>query len=356
MSATSPPLDHDWQAVDLSGDPHLVLGRRKGRGIEAARLDVHIDLFADMREACLSALQTIATTRGRAYEPNAQIETGEEHFLFSVADLASLIPQPSSETNAKVDDGLNELAESAESNVRDASPAAFYPALLGCLRDPGSLNLLTRSDFFRFTPLFYAIMWQQSDDKWVSFIRKTNPRQFFKAGRRWCQYSDALKRVPTEPTFVLEQQVDVVVNAGIIVSFSGSVIKTLFSDLRLVHAEVPSYVHAASETIREHVPLTEQSIESLNAAGKKLQSVATRLYGLSTRLNELKEHGTLTSDRYREIARDDERALGVLDSAGRFDFDEDGAMIFLDIIEGRYFEDDWTGSPRRADRFSQRST
>jgi hypothetical protein len=356
MNATSPPLDHGWQDVDLSGDPHLILGRRRSRGIEAARLDVHVDLFADMREACLSALQMIVTTRGRAYEPNAQIETGEEHFQLSVAELANLIPQSSPEANTKVDDGLNESTESAEGNVHVASPAASYPALLGCLRNPGILDLLTRSDFFRFTPLFYAIMWQQSDHRWVSFIRKTNPRQFFKAGRRWCQYSDALKRVPTEPTFVLEQQVDVVVYADRVVGFSGLAVKNLFSDLRLVHAEVPSYVRAASETIREYVPLTEQSIESLNAAGKRLQSVATRLYGLSTRLNDLKERGALTSDRYREIARDDERALGVLDSAGRFDFDEDGAMIFLDIIEGRYFEDDWTGSPRRADRFSQRST
>jgi hypothetical protein len=312
-----------------------------------------------MRDACSAALRLIFTTRGRMYEPNAQLESGEEHFELSVAELVMRVPPSARQTTRRGSDRPkkdfgNVAAGAGEAAQGSSSADTDDPALLAILRSPGSLNVINRTGFLRFIPLFYAIAWQQSEGNWVSFIRKANPRLLFKTGRRWCQYSDALKRVPTEPTFVLDQQIDVIVDAEKIVSFSGSALKNLFADLQLVQTEVPAYVRAASETIREHIPLSDQSIESLNAAGKRLQSVATRLYGLSTRLNELKEHGSLTGERYREIAGEDENALGLLGSDGQFDFDENGALIFLDIIEGRYFEDDWTGSARRADRFSQR--
>ena len=69
-----------WRAVDLSRDPHLVLGKRRGRGIEGLRLEVHRDLFEDMRLVCSAALDAIFSSTGRQYEPYAELERGEEYF------------------------------------------------------------------------------------------------------------------------------------------------------------------------------------------------------------------------------------------------------------------------------------
>ncbi|MEY2848467.1 MAG: hypothetical protein RI885_1132 [Actinomycetota bacterium] len=44
----------------------------------------------------------------------------------------------------------------------------------------------------------------------------------------------------------------------------------------------------------------------------------------------------------------------LLNSANEFDFGEDAVGSFLDVCEGRWFEDDFTGEKRRADRLSRR--
>ena len=39
---------------------------------------------------------------------------------------------------------------------------------------------------------------------------------------------------------------------------------------------------------------------------------------------------------------------------GELDLEEDSIPSFLDFLEGRFFHDDHTQEPRRADRFSKR--
>jgi hypothetical protein len=348
-----------WRAVDLSRDPHLVLGKRRGRGIEGLRVEVHRDLFEDMRLVCSASLDAIFSSTGRQYEPYAELERGEEYFELAVADIPQSPPsarRASSTVGGAEEDKVTipDTATVGQAASTAAGGRETAAALLATLQEPGRLRVIDSDEFLNLSPLFYSVCWQQDGRSWVSFIRKTNPRQFFKAGRRWWQYGDTLKRIPQEPTFVFEQQMDLIVSAERIVAFSATALKDLFTDVGLAQTEVPRYVSAASDLIHEEVPLSGRSVEALNAVGKRKVSVASRLFGLAARIAELKEHGVLTSDRYREIAQDDERAASLLDHAGTFDFDESDAEVFLDVIEGRYFEDDWTGSPRRADRFSHR--
>lgn len=324
--------DDLWRRVDLSNDPHLVIGKRRGRRIEAVRMEVHEDLFEEMRDVCKSAIDQVLSTRRRRYEPYAELEPGEEHFALTNEEISTR-------------DGGVQVP-----GPRDGGGAALFEAL----QNPGEMYVIDRDRFLRFNPVFYAVACQQSGSTWASFIRKTNPRQFFKTGRRWWQYGDTLKRVSTEPEFVFEEQVDIIIWQKNLVSFSTSALKTLFTDVGLVKSDVPRYVAEASALIQEEVPLSRRSSDALNALGKRRVSVANRLYGLAARITALKEQGVLTSDRYRAVTQDDERASRLLDSDGMFDFDEENAEVFLDVIEGRYFEDDWTGSPRRADRFSRR--
>ena len=105
--------------------------------------------------------------------------------------------------------------------------------------------------------------------------------------------------------------------------------------------------------LAEYIPMSDRCVESLQTLGKRRQSIATRLYGLSARLQELQGANALTKERFKEIVKDDPRALAIIEN-DRFDFDEEGGNIFLDVIEGRYFDDGWTGNHRRADRYSAR--
>ncbi len=355
MSSASAAGEFDWASTDLSGDPHIVLGRRSRGGITAARIDVHEDLHEQVREVCRDAIQKAGETTRRVYEPNAALEAGEEHFALTIQQLQQRVRSfrnlsPGRATSAT--DDLDE--EMAMSPAAADAEGGEDPALIACLRNPVAHRLATRQEFQGFNPFFYAVCWQLRDRTWISFIRKTNPQQFFKVGRVFCQYADTLKRIDTQPTFALDPQVDVISHGDHLLSFSGSALNLLFTDIRLVQSGVPAHVDEISEAISDNMPLTEQSMQALVSAGVRLKSVAIRIYGLSTRLRELQESGTLTTERYREIAAGDEKALRLLGSDDQLDFDEAGAHTFLDVIEGRYFEDDWTGSPRRADRFSSR--
>ncbi len=355
MSSASAAGEFDWASIGLSGDPHIVLGRRVGDGIAAARIDVHEDLHNQIREVCRNAIGRVSSTARRVYEPSAELEAGEEHFVLTVQQLQHLVGNsrnPGSGRDASETDDSDE--EATMSPVVENAEGDEEPALIECLRNPVAHQLATRAEFRGFHPFFYAMCWQVRDGTWISFIRKTNPQQFFKAGRVWCQYADTLKRIEIQPTFALDPQVDVIVHGDRVVSFSRSALDFLFTDVRLAQSGVRTQVGEISEAISDNIPLSEQSMQALVAAGRRRKSVANRIYGLSARLRELQESETLTTERYREIAAGDEAALRLLGSDDRLDFDEAGAVTFLDVIEGRYFEDDWTGSPRRADRFSSR--
>jgi hypothetical protein len=63
----------------------------------------------------------------------------------------------------------------------------------------------------------------------------------------------------------------------------------------------------------------------------------------------------LSIDPVRQVLENHEVAFeDLINEDGEFIFEEPYAPVFLDVIEGRWFEDDWTGERRRADRFSQR--
>ncbi|MFC5142040.1 hypothetical protein ACFPK1_27670 [Actinomycetospora rhizophila] len=364
INATDP---EGWNDVELTGDPFLVLGRRRGRKIECYRLDLHEDLFDDLRVVCDQARQLALTTRSRPYEPNAELEGGEEHFDLAVHALPDrngpALDSPAKPSRsdpgtvgsgpARVNPSRGLKPEGQGSAEQEGASEAEESTLVTSLRRPDQLHKLTRPEFDDMRILLYAVCWQQSDGTWVAFVRKTNPRQVFHPGRRWCQYSETLKRVQNAPSFVYDDQIDAIIKADRIAGFSASTMKNLFNDVGLAMTEVPAYVSAAAERIEETLPLSGQSQSALLALGQRRQSIAVRLYALGARLDELASEAALTTERYQEVIGDDEEAAKLIVN-GEFDFDEEGALVFLDVIEGRYFDDDWTGIPRRADRWSRR--
>ncbi|MFE7201818.1 hypothetical protein ACFU8R_16250 [Pseudonocardia alni] len=335
-----------WGTVDLSGDPHIVLGKRQGRGIAAVRVDVHQDLFNKIRPVCSKAILDTQTTKSRGFDPNAALEAGEEHFRLTVADIRrlnqGLTTNSSSESSPQIGEPIGRPEDDEEF------------AIVKALRNPIEHRPIKKSEFLEYQPFFYAICFQQKDDSWVSFLRKTNPQQFFRLGRVWCQYGNALKQTDEQPTFALDPSIDVVLYGDNLAGFSASAIKFLFTDARLARAAVPDKVEQLREAIAGTLPLSSKGAASLVAAGARRNSFASRIYGLRARLEEVQEHGPVDAERFRILAGEDQAVLDLLNNEDQLEFEEHQAEIFLDFIEGRYFADDWTGNDRRADRWSKR--
>lgn len=331
-------LDGFWRALDLSGDPHLVLGKRSGRSkMEAVDVPLHSDIHDAFRNVCSRAIERVCASTARPYEPTAEIERSEEYFVLRIDELPKR-PPIKRPANAKGEEAQN----SEENPDRTAS-------LVSTLRSTSRLQSIDAHRPPEFNALFYSIAWQQSGGGWVHFIRKSNPRQYFKPGRIWTQFGDALRRT-ADPAMAIDDEVDVIFTDEVLAGFSSVVVKNLFTDVHLVMRDVPQYVARVSKLLLKVLPLEAEAAAILEKVAHQKFSVASRLYSLPERLAVLE----LSCDRVREVL--DAHQLDpdtLLSSNDTFSFGEENVGVFLDVLEGRIFADDWTGESRRADRFSR---
>ncbi|HEX4817677.1 MAG TPA: hypothetical protein VFV66_33475, partial [Nonomuraea sp.] len=199
--------------------------------------------------------------------------------------------------------------------------------------------------------IIHTVARQQADETWVHFIRKTNPRSVFKPGLKWFGYGDTLKKIE-DPAMVIDDHVDLILTSDHLAAFRGQHLKTLFTDVHIVLQDVPKYVEAISKVLdEESIGITGDAKEALLAASKRRVSFAARIYHLQERLSEIR----LDLDRLGAVL--DLHSIDIsslLDGEGRLHFQEEQAGLFLDVLDGRFFKDDWTGEPRRADRYSRR--
>jgi hypothetical protein len=318
--------------IDLTGDPHLVLGRRaRKKGIETVQVELHADLHDLLRHTCELAIEKVQATDGRPYEPSAELESGEEHFFLHIDQIPV---QVSVSVSGQNDD---------ENPERTA-------ALIEALGDFGSIEYIDRAGLRDFKPLFYSIAWQQSGGDWAHFIRKANPMQVLKPGRIWTQFSDVLVSMQ-EPAMAIDGEVDIILANGVMRAFKSTPVKDLFTDVHLVMRDVSTYVGRVRDLLNTSVPLGQAAAESLEKAAHKKYSIAVRLYLLPERISQL----NLSVPRLRRVFNQhDLDQYELLGKDKTFSFGEDMVPAFLDVIEGRYFEDDWTDEFRRADRFSKR--
>ncbi|MEZ7127746.1 hypothetical protein ACBR40_20660 [Nonomuraea sp. AD125B] len=336
----TPEHPRAFDEITLDGTPYLVLGRRAGqRGMQAKKIIINEALHDPLWELSLNALERVRASNSRPYEPNAELER-EEFFLL---DLDEIPEQPEKLPSRRKSD------LPAEDHNEDRTAA-----LIRALRDVGVLDTLAPYELPHFpTPIFYSIAWQQANDTWVHFIRKTNPRVVFKPGLRWFGYGDTLKKIE-DPAMVIDDRVDMILTSDHLAAFNGLHLKTLFTDVHIVLQDVPKYVETIAKVLdEESIGITGDARAALLAASKRRVSFAARIFHLQERLPEI----GLNLDRLGTVL--DRHAIDVsslLDGEGRLHFGEEQAGLFLDVLDGRYFKDDWTDEPRRADRYSRRQS
>jgi hypothetical protein len=288
------------------------------------------------------------------YEPTAELEEGEEHFVISISELPS--PGPPARGSVRTEPPGTAAAveeEPAESN--DAASATLRAALpdvadlVDITRRADSLDPIDAGQLAEGTFLFYGIVLPGEDGN-VGFIKRTDPVTALRKGRAFFQFSDALVAIQ-RPDFMLFPDIDLIVGPTAIAAFRKSALNALLSDVRVVLQDVPAKVREVAKSLTSKVPLTAAATEALERYCSTRPSLAARLRTLPTRVKGIK----LTPELVRDaLKRHGEGPSLLVTPDGQFNFTGDGVRAFLDIAEGRWFEDEFSGERRRADRYSLR--
>ena len=331
--------DSQWSQIALTGDPRLMVGwRTDQKRLKALKVHLHEDVFEDLRELCQPTVQFLADgAEERAYEQFAALEPGEQFFSYDISDLPRRPP-----------------VSPPPPVVMPGSPTDDTADLVRLVRTVDSLTDVSRKQMAKGLYSFYTICWPQpGDGLMVGFVSRKDPMTTLRPGTRYLRFSETLLRKADPPEVSLSPGSDLVVGPRSLAILSTSVFSSLLGDVEVMFTAVPKHVATLRAKLAHTVPLTGQAESALQAEAQRLLSYARRLSALLPRLNAITT--TLSAHALRTaLSSHGVKASLLLNPSGSFDFNQQNVGLFLDLMEGRYFEDDLTGERRRADRFSRR--
>jgi hypothetical protein len=280
-------------------------------------MDLHQDVFSELRASCAPALATIQSSDARSYEPFSALEHGEQYFSFQLVDGGATANHAESSLHAQIQ-GVDQL------------------------------DVLDADELRRHGILFYAIIWPRSGGGFLGFVTKSDPRKSLRPGFRYFQFGQTLRRVD-QPDLVISDGADLVIRPGEVAALSESAFKNLFSDLEVVFASVSTNVDGIEAALATSLPLSPPSSKALRSIGSKKVSVARRLDLLVPRLAKIEQD----PKKFRaHIKKFGFNPADFVDRKGQLIFTEENVEQFLDFAEGRVYEDELGLEQRRADRFS----
>jgi hypothetical protein len=347
----------DAFAVDFEKDPHLVLGwRPMTRRLAAGRVPLRDDVFESLRQVAREALARLGSSRSRSYEPAAELEESEEHFVVPIGDLPPPQRPPRRQRSARTETGTaNEAGAGTDEHPR-VEPGSDLGGtlpdvadLVAIVRQVDDLESIDAGRLAEGSFLFYGIVLPGPAGH-VGFVKKTDPVTTLRKGRAYFRYADALVTT-ARPDLMLYGDVDMVVGPTDIAVFRKSALDQLLSDVRVVLQDVPANVGLVGTSLAAKVPLTAAARDSLEEYCSTRPSLAARLRLLPARIDQIK----LTPACVRKaLRRHGEDPSLLVNGSGEFDFAGEGVRAFLDVAEGRWFEDEFSSERRRADRYSIR--
>jgi hypothetical protein len=316
-----------WDGVDLAGEPRLLLGQRKGsKKIEVHRIEVHQELFEDLRSIAQGAIAELQRREAKPYSTFAS-KTGDDYFDVEVTD----IPQRRNRRKREDDPEAYEIASA-----------------LAMIADCDDHPVMTAPELRNADPSLYAIVFEGNGD-YVGFIRNASPRRPVKPGLKYLQYGDTLKKIEP-PDLAIGDDIDLVVAADRCAVLSPTAFTTLFGDVGVAFEQVPSNVTAMSDALKDVIPLGPRTLVALNDRCGRRVSDAKRLHHIVTERKEALK-GLNPSEMKTLLRR---RGLDGAVQKGELSLIDDNISDFLDLVEGRLFNDDVTGEERRADSYSPR--
>lgn len=332
----------DWRAIDTSGDPILVVGRRpRPKQLEGFVVDLDVDTHGIMRDIVATTVTALASRSRLDWHPDAHIEQGEEYLTVSVSDLPSA-PRRRHRGNAREPDQPGQrpppdplLAEAAD--------------LLRVVLAPGELDNLHPAELAEGNFRLYAIVWEAGDqDGPVAFVSEYDPTAILRKAHSFFRFDGTL-RAADPPDFTLDRQADLIVTRTEIAILNPTVFNRLFADIRALLNDVPAYTKALKKALKG-LPMSSASELAIEQVCATRPSYARRLQNLAASPGA----ASITASTLRAVLRRHSQDPGDFLRSGSLEIGPAQVPVLLDVAEGRWYEADFTSEPRRAARWSRR--
>lgn len=334
----------DWSEVNLDGDPILVVGRRSGpKALEGFVVDLHVDTFSVIRSIARTTIDEITRLEAVEWHPNAEIDEGEQYLTVQVDDL----PSPPERSRR-----LHEVTTPVGSSSQPIDPQLHQAAaLLRLVLAPGRLSNLHPANLEDGDFLFYAIVWEEGNAGGpVAFVSKYNPIMVLRRANSWFRFDGTL-RLASPPDFALDDCGDLIITEDEIAALRPSAFDHLFSDIRALLNDVPKSVSVLQKAFAR-LPISSSSLRALEVVCATRPTFARRLQELAVG----KHASTITPAKlHAALKRHGEEPTDFI-RGGKVEITRAEVGPFLDVLEGRWYEADFTSEPRRAARWSARKS
>lgn len=312
--------------LDMASDPRLILGWRDGKTLVGRRVALDKDVLPSFHSIAEDTLAVLADAEARSYEPDAALEKGEQYFAVPTVDL------PTKVIEEATGDGTSNAASLL---AMTKAPDELLPVSPAALSDRASY-------------LFYGLVFDTTDGDQAVFIKKTNPAQVARSSRVSLFSGRDVLKISSPPTLVLAHDIDLLVTATHVFVLSKSPFDQLLNDVAVALADVPINVARTVEALKAAVPMNDRATESLKVLAARKPSVAVRLRRLPERIANIQ----VTPDAIRARLVEMGNSADDLLDGDDFSFPQTRVSLFMELLEGRHFEDGWTGTRMKADKMS----
>jgi len=316
----------DWAAVSLQRGAELVVGWRPRRSrLDAAAVELSREVADEIRKLCVATLERLAGLVRRPYGGSPYIEQGEEYLAVPATEL----PRTGAPSSEQVDD--DEAA--ALSDLERLIATAGLP--------PVSREELREGKY-----LFYAVVCTEAAGRQrIGFVRQTDPHRVAKTGGFMARFGEEGLQSLEDPVFIFEAGFDLVVAPDEVAVLRLEAFNRMFADLNTITAAARGNAKMIASSVTGMTP----------AATQALGAAASGRPSLARRLQRLLRPGALppvTPEALSEAMIKHGLDPTAIVSDDKIAFAEDDAVVFLDLLEQLYYETDFTGEHRRADRYS----
>jgi hypothetical protein len=326
----------DWATLKLGKGTRLLLGWRDGRrglNAQAARMDS--DVSKEMVAACRQALNAMTKLDRRIYSGIPALEP-EQYLSLAVTTGSDGVASNEADALQKLDRMMPEEA---------AATAHLIELVNGAFDDD---EWLSRDELASGSWLFYAVVVQLEDGGVAAFVRKYNPQRGLKAGRLPVSAKGNTLSRFDDPLFNFDFKFDLIIAPSEIAIFSVSAFNSVFADIELAKIHADENVTTITSVIA-----TELSGASETLLRKECEDRAA----LANRVRRLAHVDYLDRVTPAALRQALEKHKMPTDRLGKRKIQlksRDDVEVFLDLVEGLYYEADFTGEARRADRYSVR--
>jgi hypothetical protein len=324
----------NWNTIQLTGDPILVVGLRHGSTVEGYRLVIDKNVHTSLRATAEAALRQVDDMQAIPYTP--YVEPQEDEYLS--LDPARLTVLRQASHNGAPGGRAQQTARLAEI-VGDADT---LPTI-------GAKQLLARVD-----ELYFQAICLHTSPAIISFITKTIGRPVLKRSAIPLGLDNATDRFKsiTRPELVLEGDIHAIMTPGEIAILNRPQFQFLVGDIGVVGQYV--FAHMKLNTDR----FKKRGIRLSAKTGKALETKATASVQLAKRLDafleRIDEIDLTPITNGRGFAAQDLKKKDFVNANGELECADERILEMLDALEGRFFDDGFTTEKRRADRFRKR--